>query len=145
VRAPFGNQVHYRANPACVIYEELRGILRKTFGIADVLRESLEPVSDQVDMAFVYGSVAKGEERAASDVDVMIVGKLKFGDAVQALTPAGAALRREVNPHVYSMREFRRKLADGEPFLLRVAEGPKLYLKGSDDDLKAVTRKGRDA
>jgi predicted nucleotidyltransferase len=134
-RSPAGNQVRYRANPRCVIYEELRGILRKTFGITDVLRDALDPVADQVDVAFVYGSVARGEEKAASDVDVMIVGRLKFADAVQALAPAEGVLRREINPHVYSVREFRRKIADREPFLLRVAEGTKLYLKGADDDL----------
>ena len=61
VRRPFGNQIHYRANPACPVYEELRGILRKTFGVADVLRDVLEPVSDQIEVAFVYGSVARGE------------------------------------------------------------------------------------
>lgn len=135
VRSPFGNQVHYRANPACPIYEELRGILRKTFGVADVLREALKSVSDQVSIAFVYGSVARGDERASSDVDVMIIGKLKFGDAALALSAAEEILRREVNPHVYSSREFKSKLAEREPFLVRVVEGPKIFLTGGEDDL----------
>lgn len=135
VRSPFGNQVHYRANPACPIYEELRGILRKTFGVADVLREALEPASDQISVAFVYGSVARGDERAASDVDVMIIGKLKFSDAVLAFSAAEDILRREVNPHVYSPREFKSKLAGRDPFLVRVVEGPKIFLRGGEDDL----------
>ena len=135
VRSPFGNQVHYRANPACPIYEELRGILRKTFGVADVLREALEPAADRIHVAFVYGSVARGEERPTSDVDVMIIGKLKFSDAVLALSPAEEMLRHEVNPHVYSQREFKRKFAAREPFLVRVTEGPKIYLTGTEDDL----------
>ena len=135
VRSPFGNQIHYRANPACPIYEELRGILRKTFGVADVLRDALEPVADQIEVAFVYGSVARGEERAASDVDVIVIGKLKFSDAVLALSPAEELLRREVNPHVYSVREFRKKAADGEPYLVRVVQNPKIYLMGNDHDL----------
>lgn len=134
-RSPMGNQVHYQANPACPIYEELRGILRKTFGIADVLREALDPVEGRVELAFVYGSVARGEEKPGSDVDVMIIGPLKFADAVAALSAVEGELRREVNPHVYSVREFRKKVEDGEPFLLRVLEGPKIYLKGTDDDL----------
>lgn len=134
VRRRSGNQVHYQANPACPIYEEMRGILRKTFGVADVLREALDPVVSRVDVAFVYGSVARGEERAASDVDVMIIGKLKFSDAVLALSSAEETLRREVNPHVYSPREFKSKTASREPFLTRVAEGPKIYLIGTDDD-----------
>lgn len=135
VRSPFGNQVHYRANSACPIYEELRGILRKTFGVADVLREALEPAADRIHVAFVYGSVARGEERPKSDVDVMIIGTLKFSDAVLALSTAEETLRREVNAHVYSLREFKRKFADREPFLVRVTEGPKIYLTGTEDDL----------
>ena len=140
MRSPFGNQVHYRANPACPIYEELRGILRKTFGVADILREALEPVAKQVDVAFIYGSVARGDERAASDVDVMIIGKLKFGDAVLALSSAEEKLRREVNPHVYSPREFKEKFANREPYLMRVAEGAKIFLIGTDDDLGKLAK-----
>lgn len=135
IRSPSGNQVHYRANPACPIYEELRGILRKTFGVADVLRAALDAVADRINVAFVYGSVARGEERAASDVDVMIIGKLKFSDAVLALSSAEETLRREVNPHVYSTREFGEKFADREPYLIRAVEGPRIFLKGNDDDL----------
>jgi predicted nucleotidyltransferase len=130
-----GNQVHYSANPACPIYEELRGIFRKTAGVADVLREALAPLSAKVELAFVYGSVATGTERALSDVDVMIVGRLKFADAVGALTPAGETMRREVNPHVYGVREFHAKLAAGEPFLTRVVKGPKIFLMGNANDL----------
>lgn len=140
VRSPFGNQVHYRANPACPIYEELRGILRKTFGVADILREALEPVAEQVDVAFIYGSVARGDERAASDVDVMIIGKLKFGDAVLALSSAEESLRREVNPHVYSSRELKEKITNREPYLVRVVEGPKIFLIGTDDDLGKLAK-----
>lgn len=128
-------QIHYRANPACPIYEELRGILRKTFGVADVLRGVLEPVMEQIDTAFIYGSIARGEERLASDIDVMIIGKLKFSDAVLALSPAEEILRREVNPHVYPIRELKKKLADKEPYLLRVMQGPKIYLMGDEHDL----------
>ena len=135
VRSPFGNQIHYRANPACPIYEELRGILRKSFGVADVLRQVLEPVADKIEAAFVYGSIARGEERAASDVDVMIIGKLKFSDAVLALSSAEEMLRREVNPHVYSAREFRKKYTDREPYLVRVVQNPKIYLMGNDNAL----------
>ncbi len=130
-----GNQVHYSANPDCPIYEELRGILRKTAGVADVLRDALASLNERIDVAFVYGSVASGEERARSDVDVMLVGKLKFEDAVRALSPAEETLRREVNPHVYRLRELRLKFAAREPFLTRVVKGPKIFLVGNADDL----------
>lgn len=134
-RRPVGNQVHYSANADCPIYEELRAILRKTAGVADVLREVLAPFAARIKVAFVYGSVASGEERALSDVDVMIVGKLRFEDAVLALAPAEETLRREANPHVYGIREFREKIARREPFLTRVVEGPKIYLMGNAHDL----------
>ena len=131
VRRAQGNQVHYEANTKSPIYEELRGILKKTTGIADVLREALVPLAERIKVAFVYGSIASGEEGSRSDVDVMLVGDLKFEDAVHALAPAEAILRREINPHVYGMREFRAKLARNEPFLARVLDGPKIILSGT--------------
>ena len=140
VRSAVGNQVHYRANSACPIYGELRGILRKSFGVADIIREALDPVADRIDIAFIYGSVARGDERAASDVDVMIIGSLKFAEAVLALSSVEEKLRREANPHVYSPREFQRKFASGEPYLVRVEEDQKIFLVGTDDDLGKLVK-----
>jgi predicted nucleotidyltransferase len=144
-RRPVGNQIHYQANTACPIYEELRSIFKKTSGLADVLREALEPLGDKVKAAFVYGSVARGDERVGSDLDVMVVGSAKFADVVQALGPAQEALRREINPNVYRPSEFGANLAAGEPFLKRVMEEPKIYLIGGEDDLgqSAANRKAQ--
>jgi predicted nucleotidyltransferase len=135
VRKPFGNQVHFQANPACPVFEELRGILKKTVGVADVLREALAPLASGIACAFVYGSVASGEERAGSDLDLMIVGEARFADVVGALAAAQATLRREVNPNLYSALEFRKKLAAGEPFLRRVLAGRKIFIVGGEDEL----------
>jgi predicted nucleotidyltransferase len=135
VRKPVGNQVHFQANPACPVYEELRGILKKTVGVADVLREALAPIAGRIVAAFVYGSLATDEERAGSDVDVMIIGEVSFADVVDALAPLQEVLRREVNPNVYSALEFRKKLAAGEPFLRRVLGGRKIFIIGSEDEL----------
>jgi predicted nucleotidyltransferase len=135
VRRPLGNQVHFQANPACPIYEDLRSILKKTVGVADVLREALAPLGAKVRAAFVYGSVARGDERARSDLDVMVVGEASFGDVVAALAPAQESLRREVNPNVYPALECRKKLAAGEPFLKRVLAERKIFIVGSADDL----------
>lgn len=135
VRKAVGNQVHFQANPACPVSEELRGILKKTVGIADVLREALAPLAGTIASAFVYGSVASGEERAGSDLDLMIVGEPRFADVVGALAPAQAVLRREVNPSLYSALEFRKKLAAGEPFLRRVLEERKIFIVGGEDEL----------
>jgi predicted nucleotidyltransferase len=135
VRKPVGNQVHFQANSACPIYEELRGILKKTVGVADVLREALAPLAGKIPVAFVYGSVASGEERAGSDLDLMIVAEARFTDVIGALAPAQELLRREVNPNLYSALEFRKKLAAGEPFLRRVLAGEKIFIIGGEDEL----------
>ena len=129
------NQVYYSPNPDAPIYEELKAIAFKTFGVADVLRGLLRPLARRIAVAFLYGSIARAEEKAGSDVDVMIVGDVKFGDAVLALKPAEERLRRNVNPNVYSEKELRSKLRDKGGFLERVIEGPKLFLIGDDRDL----------
>ncbi len=135
VKKPVGNQVHFQANPASPVYEELRGILKKTAGIADVLREALEPLADRVRVAFIYGSVARGDERAGSDLDLMVIGELKFANLIGALAPLRAVLRREVNPSLYPPKEFRAKLAAAEPFLKRVLADKKIFLIGGEDEL----------
>ena len=129
------NQVYYSPNPDAPIYEELKAIAFKTFGVADVLRELLRPLAQRIVVAFIYGSIARAEEKSSSDVDVMIVGDVKFGDAVLALKPAEERLRRNVNPSVYSEKELRSKLRDKGGFLERVIKGPKLFLIGNDHDL----------
>lgn len=146
-RRRVGNQVQFRANPACPIYEDLRSILKKTVGVADVLREALAPLVPRISAAFVYGSVARGEERAGSDLDLMVVGEVKFAEVVAALAPAQEILRREVNPGVYPALEFRRKQAAGEPFLKRVLEERKIFIVGGEDDLgqPAAHRKAQGA
>ena len=136
LRRSQGNQVHYQANPDSPIYEELRGILKKTTGIADVLRSALAPVAGRIELAFVYGSVASDKEGPRSDVDLMLVGELKFEDAIHALTRAEKTLRREINPHVYGAREFRSKRAGTEPFLRLVPGEPKILLIGDLHDFE---------
>jgi len=135
LRKRVGNQVHFQANLACPIYEDLRNILKKTVGMADVLRESLAPQAASILAAFVYGSMASGEERAGSDVDLMIVGEIRLAEAVAALSPAQTQLRREVNPNVYPALEFRKKVAAGDPFLKRVLAERKIFIIGGEDDL----------
>jgi predicted nucleotidyltransferase len=129
-----GNQVHFQANPECPIYEDLRNILKRTAGVADVLRESLEPLAGRIDVAFVYGSVARGDEGPGSDIDLMIVGEAGFADVVGALAQAHDVLRREINPTIYPAAEFRIKSRE-EPFLERVLADKKIFVIGNKDDL----------
>ena len=134
-RERVGNLVRYRANTICPIYDELRAILKKTAGAADVLREALAPLDGKVSVAFVYGSVASGKERRSSDIDLMVVGTATFEEVVTALHSSQLQLRREVNPNVLGIDEFRRKAREKGSFLARVLAEPKLFVIGAPNDL----------
>lgn len=127
-----GNQVHYQAQRDCPIFGELQSILRKSTGMADVLREALAPLAEQIESAFVFGSVAKGEEGPGSDIDVLVVGDVSFADVVNAFYPCHERLGREVNPLVMRRTEFDRRRQD-EGFVARVLQGPILPLIGAID------------
>lgn len=131
-----GNQKHYQASRDAPIFEELRGIMVKTVGLADILRLALLPLSDRIQVAFVYGSIAKGGDTARSDIDVLIIGKdLAYADVYGVLSEHEAQLGRPVNPSIYSVDELQRKLADDNTFVSRVLEQPKIFLMGAIDDL----------
>lgn len=136
VREARGHQVYFRANPASPLYEELRGIVVKSFGVADVLRAALAPLARQVRAAFIYGSLARGEARAESDVDVMVVGEPAFAEVVKRLRPVEARLRRSVNPTVYPAVEFSKKAAGGDGFVAEVLQQPKIFLIGGEPELR---------
>lgn len=131
-----GNQVLYSADPNCPIYPELASILRKTSGIADVLREALAPIADRIKFAFVFGSMATGEETSGSDVDVMLIGDISFSDAVNALYSAQKSIHREINPKVYSHGEWKKLVKSKDAFIKNVLAAPKIFLTGGADDLR---------
>ncbi len=136
VRTVEGRQTYYQANAECPIFPELRGLIRKTFGITEVLQNALCPLSDRIRFAFVFGSIASGAETASSDIDVMIVGeRISMHDIVASLATVPDELGREVNPSIYGPNEFRRKLAEGQHFLSTVTSGPKLFLIGDEGEL----------
>lgn len=133
-----GKQKRYRANPASPIHQELAAIVRKTFGLAVPLREALAPLADRLHAAFVYGSVAKGSDTAASDIDLMLVSDaLTYADAMAALHPLMERIGREINPTLYTRAELRRRIADANSFVTRVLAQPRVWLIGSDDALAA--------
>jgi predicted nucleotidyltransferase len=133
-----GNQRHYQANEAAPVFEELRGLVLKTFGLADVLRDALAPLAQDIDGAFVYGSVAKQQDTAQSDIDVMIVSEnLGYADAFGALEPASITLGRPVNPTVYSPAQFGKRAKQDNAFVTRVLQQPKIWLIGSEETLHA--------
>lgn len=130
-----GNLLRYRANPLCPVYEELRGMLKKTAGVVDVLRDALAPLAKGILLAFVYGSVASGSERHTSDLDLFVVGDVTFEEVVAALYPCQEALRREINATVYSAAEFSEKARQPDGFVSRVLAAPVLMIMGTTDDL----------
>lgn len=133
-----GNQKHYQANPASPIFAELCGIVQKTVGLAEPLRAALAPLAKKIKVAFVFGSVAKREDTAKSDIDLMLIGdKLTYADVFEALETAGARLGRTINPTIYTRKEFARRRVEDNAFVTRVLAQPKLWLIGGEDDLAA--------
>ncbi len=133
-----GRAVYYRANPESPLFEEIRGLMVKTRGLADVLRTRLEPLADAIDAAFIYGSFARGEERAGSDVDVLLVGRVSFAEAAKALASAGPEIGREVNVTVFTPEELGEKVRAGHPFAREVIGRPKIMLMGDEDGLRSL-------
>ena len=128
-----GKQKHYQANAAAAVFEELRGLVLKTSGLTDVLRVALAPLAEQITAAFVYGSVAKRQDTATSDIDLMVVSNsLSYADLFAALEDATHQLGRQVNPTVYSRQELAKRIRADNAFITRLMEQPKLWLIGEE-------------
>lgn len=134
-----GNQKHYQANRAAVIFEELHGIVIKTVGLSDLLRKALLPLQEQVELAFIFGSIAQGKERITSDIDVMVIGNASFEKVIHTIYDSQEALRREVNPVVMSASDFNSKILQGDRFVSRIVSEPKIFLIGGSDELGKLT------
>jgi len=134
VRTEHGQQVYFQANAEAPVFEELCGLVRKTAGIVDLLRLCLEPLADRIQKAFVFGSVAHGEETATSDIDLLVVGDVSLFDIVSATAGIRDTLGRELNPTVFPPAEYADKVRASDHFLTTVLAGPKLYVIGSDDE-----------
>ena len=130
-----GNQVRYQANRECPVFAELASLFRKTSGFVDVLAEALRQLHPAPDLALVFGSLARGEENARSDVDLLLIADCGFGDTIKALHPAQAVLQREINPVLYTAAEFARRIEAGDGFTLNILASPKLFVIGTADDL----------
>lgn len=135
IREASGHQVYYRANKTYPLYEELLSILKKTSGLADILANCLIPYADQIEVAFVYGSVSRNTENSRSDIDVLIIGDINFSDAVAALYPAQSILGREINPTVYMKKEWQKLSNNRDPFILEILHNSKIYIIGEGNDL----------
>jgi uncharacterized protein len=138
-RTSRGNQVFYQADEECAIFGELKSIFLKTAGLTDQIRSALAAIAGRISIAAIYGSAARGTLRAPSDVDLLIVGDVSFGEVVSALAPAQSSLGREINPTVYPRAEFRSKLRAGSHFLTTLMKEPVQFVLG---DLRELERLG---
>jgi predicted nucleotidyltransferase len=138
VRKSVGSQVFYQANRNAPIFREMQALVNKTVGIFSILQAALRSLSKRIVVAFVYGSVAREEETTQSDVDLMVVGKATLDEVLSRLSPVEKSIGRPINPTVYSVAEFKSKIASGNHFLNAVVKGQKLFLVGDDDELGKV-------
>lgn len=135
-----GNQVFYRANRVNPIFNEIHMLIIKTIGIADHLREALSPLTGKIEVAFIYGSIAKGTADNDSDVDLMVIGNVKFGDIIKCLRDAEVTIGREINPTVYPVREFKTKVKSENHFLQSVVDDEKIFVAGGENELEKIIR-----
>jgi predicted nucleotidyltransferase len=145
IRTLEGRQTYFQANSQSPIFEELRGLVRKTLGLTQVMHEALAPLAKRIHLAFIFGSVASGTEDSSSDVDLMVVSdSVSLSDLIPSIRHAEDELGREVNPILYGVEEFRPKLAEGQNFVATVVGGPKIFVIGDEDELRALAEKRMD-
>ena len=135
-----GQQVYYMANPECPIYDELKSLVMKTVGIGEILKAALSTLADLINVAFLFGSLVRGDEHSHSDADVLVVGDVTFSEVVTALSQVQETIRREINPIVYPPDEFRSKLAADHHFLKTILNSAKFFLIGDEHELTKLAK-----
>lgn len=131
-----GNQRHFQANPRSPIFQELTQIVQKTFGLAHPIREALAPYREAIRCAFIFGSIAKKQDTAMSDIDLFVVSNtLSYGDLVNQLLGTETRLGRSINPTIFTEADVRQRLQGSNAFLTRVFEQPKIWIIGNESDI----------
>ena len=132
-----GNRTYYSANKEHPLYFDIRNLVLKTIGLVDILREALKE-SHVIKMAFVFGSIARQEEKAASDIDLMVLGDITLRQLSSMLAGISDQLSREINPHALQIEEFIKRKAAGDPFVTRLCEEPKIFIVGAESDFETL-------
>ncbi len=132
------NQVFYRANREHPAFAELHALLAKTTGVFHLLREALQLLAGKIEFAFVYGSFARGEENAASDIDLMVIGEVALDDLLEQLSPVEQKLNRPINPTIFAPEELRTKIHAGNHFLMAIQSGPLVFLTGNENEFREI-------
>ena len=133
-----GNRLYYRANTDHPLFPEIRNLVLKTAGLVEVIQSALD--REGIEVAFIFGSLARSKERAESDVDLMVIGTIGLRSLSSRLAGVSEQIGREINPHALSLEEFRRRKQEGNHFLSNVLESPKLFIIGNENDLEAMGR-----
>jgi len=129
-----GNRLYYRANQDHQLYPDIRSMVLKTSGMGDYLHEVFSCLED-VEVAFIFGSIASGEDTTASDIDLMVIGTISLRALTAVLTDFRSRIGRELNPHVFTREEFIKRRTDGEHFISTIISSPRFFVKGTDNDL----------
>lgn len=132
-----GNLKYYGVNKGFLLYEELRSIFLKTKGVVSILKKVLSKEKD-IDFAFLYGSLASGEETAKSDIDLMVIGKIPLEHLLKILREPERILAREINPSLYDFSEIKKRVKENDPFIIEVLKGPRILLEGDEDGLREI-------
>ncbi|UTY56788.1 MULTISPECIES: ArsR family transcriptional regulator [unclassified Massilia] len=136
-----GNVRQFRPNKDSLVYGELSSLVKKTFGLLSVLNSALAPLRQQLNVAFVYGKTAKEQEGSGDAIELLLIGEnTTYGELLNRLPVAERLLRRKINPNLYSVPDFRRRLREQQPFILQVLDERKVFVLGDDTDLDDILR-----
>ena len=133
-----GQQIYYQANLKCPIFDEIKRIVIKTVAIGEVVKNALSKIKENIKVAFIFGSLVAGDENSGSDVDLMIIGDVKFSMITVILNPIQEKIRREINPIVYPTEEFRQKSIENHHFINSIIEKEKIFLIGDEIELEKL-------
>ena len=139
LRSELGNQVRYQANRAHPLFDDLAAMFRKTHGLAPLLHDTLLALDAQIELALVFGSMARGSATAGSDIDLLVIGTVSFADLVRVLHPLQQILGREINPVLYSRQEFVARLTRQDAFAMEITATPRIWIKGTDEAISNIT------
>jgi predicted nucleotidyltransferase len=136
-----GKQKYYQANRKSPLFDELHGLMLKTVGVADIIKKALEPRTADIKLAFIFGSLAKKSEDRLSDIDLLVVGNITFGEVVDLISTAEEALSRELNPVVYTLSEFNKRVSENHYFISNILSGDKIFVVGDENELQSLVEK----
>jgi len=136
-----GKHKYYQANRQSPLFDELHGLMLKTVGVADIIKKALEPRMADIKLAFIFGSLAKKSEHRFSDIDLLVVGNITFGEVVDLISTAEGTLNRELNPVVYTLSEFNKRISENHYFISDILSGDKIFVVGDENELQSLVGK----